>query len=54
MIILMIEVKGKMCAFGNFVKFGGVGVVQYNRPMATNYLSVAMSSIVVASASCHF
>jgi hypothetical protein len=54
MIIFMIEAKGKMCAFGNFVKFGGAGVVHYNRPMATDYLYVVMSSIIVASASCHF
>jgi len=54
MIILMIQAKSKICAFGNFVKFGGVGVVHYNRPMATNYLFVVVNSIVVASASCHF
>jgi hypothetical protein len=52
--ILMIEAKGKTCAFGNFVKFGGARIVHCNRPMATNYLFVVVSSIVVASASCHF
>jgi hypothetical protein len=54
MIILMIEAKSKMCTFGNFVKFGNARVVHYNSPMATNYLFVVVSSIVVASASCHF
>jgi hypothetical protein len=50
----MIEAKCKMCTFGNFVKFGGAGVVDYNTPMAIDYLSIVVSSIVVASASCHF
>jgi hypothetical protein len=32
----MIEVGGKACAFGHFVKFGGTGVVHHNVPMTTN------------------
>jgi hypothetical protein len=41
----MSQVGGKPCAYINFVKFGGVGVLHYNKEMPTNTLFVVVSLI---------
>jgi hypothetical protein len=46
----MIEVEGKACAFGHFVKFGRIGVVHHNVPIATNCLFVVVNDGVVPNA----
>jgi hypothetical protein len=39
----MSQVGGKPCAYNNFVKFGGVGVLHYNKEIPTNTLFVVVS-----------
>jgi hypothetical protein len=42
-IILMSQVGGKPYAYSNFVKFGGVCVLYYNKEMLANTLFVVVS-----------
>jgi hypothetical protein len=50
----MNQVGRKQCAYGNFVKFGGRGVLHHNKEMPTCALSVAVNVSLLATTSLPF